>query len=649
MQLKKFRIITLFLLIFSVFNVFAYKSIDVAFTHDLHSHVEPFKYRLNDNDANATVVGGITRISSLIHDLRSNYPNMLLVDAGDFSMGTLYQSLFETDASELTLLSYLRYDATTFGNHEFDFGDDSITNMYNTLIKKRGDEYKVPLVKIANADYTKSSLNSLNLDDYVVVDKGGVRVAIFALMGLDAQRYTPETDLEFLPMIKSADAMVKRIKSEVNPDLIVCLSHTGTSENKKESEDELLAANVDGIDLIISGHTHTSLKEPIVVNNTVIASAGSYGVYLGTLRLEKDDNDDSWKLVTYKLHPITNALREDEALQPMIREWKEKINNTYLNAFNVKSDDVIMRSPINFASEKDTWNYKVKETNLSNFLVDSLLYMYNNNTKEDKAQIAVLPVGLIRRTFYKGDITVNDIFSINSLGNGPDGRAGYPVCTLYIKGNEVVSAVEVAVSLSKYMSSANLQFSGLRFKANKNRMILNKVYDVEIFEDGVWNKVDEDKYYKVVTDLYSLRMIGTVSSLSKGLIKLTPCDKDKNPIINFDNSIVYLENGAEMKAWTAPIYLAKTFSKGSGDIPLINERFYAPDGRRDIHSNIRPSELFVSWNMFSVILLILIIVVIVIVVVIIILIVKIKKKIRRRRERKRLKKANELIEDKRKR
>ena len=621
---------------------FAYKSLDIAFTHDFHAHID--KYKTVNENGDVELIGGIASLKTLVDDIRKSNPNLLLFDAGDFSMGTLYQTIFESHACELTSYALIGYDGVTFGNHEFDLGEDAFVNMYKTYLKNTDESKQFTFLKSANAIYDESPLNELPLVDYKIITRGETKIAVFALMGKEAQRYTRFSAVKYLPVIESAKRTVEDIKSKENPDIIICLSHSGTSEDKKQSEDEQLALKCQGIDLIISGHSHTVLTEPIKVNNTFIAASGCYGANLGYIRLEKD-GDNEWKCLSYKLFPLSSSYREDEEIKQNIEEYKKAINNTYLSDYKLLSDDVVMYSPVNFEDLDSALDYRTEETALSNLLADSLLYMYNNNIESpEKAVVAVIPTGLIRDTIYKGNITVSDVFLINSLGNGKDGKTGYPLCDFYISGKEIIRAAEVAVSLSPFMSSANLQFSGLRFKANKARMILNKVYDAEVLENGVWQKVEKNKMYKCVTDLYTLEMIGAVSDVSKGLIKFSPRDENGQKITDYKQRIVYFKNGSEMKSWLAPIAFASSLSKGQGNVPVLSERNYTPDSRRDIHTSLLPSQLFSSLNVFSIVLMVVIFIVLILIVIIIILVRRFLKK---HRLRKNLRYTNPAIEDKR--
>lgn len=621
-MLKRF-VLTLLILSLS-FTLWAKDVVDVAFTHDMHSHFLPFNSIMNGEQKK---VGGYARLQTKIDELVEANPSLILLDAGDFAMGSLFQSIFRTHAPELMCLSMMGYDATTFGNHEFDFGDEGIVDSYNTMLRETEEGERVVLLGLSNVNDENSIIKDLELSKYLILNREGVKVAVFALLGENAARYSKLSKLEFKDIEPSAQKRVDFLKEKENPDFIICLSHSGTNVGKdySESEDESLAQNVNGIDLIISGHSHSYFKEPIVINNTAIVSAGNYGEYLGQITFERENKTDPWKISYYNTHHITEDIEEDSNILHYLDYAMNAVNEEYLSSINYKMDDVIFRNYYDFSSNDDV--YSEVETNLGDFLSDALLYLYNSSRPaSEAADLAIVPAGEVRDTIYKGDVTVSDIFNVNSLGEGFDGTIGYPVMELYMTGKEIKDAVEVAVSISPLMSAANLQFSGVKFKANKARIILNKVYDVKILQNNEWVEPENDKLYKVITDLDTVRMIGAVESLSKGILKFVPKDKDGNPVTDLQKAVVLLEDGSEMKCWTAPIKIAETFDKDKDGVPLMSEKHTKIDGRRDISFSLSPSALFSGLNTIAIVIIAVVVLLLALIIFVIIKIVRFAKR-----------------------
>ena len=266
------------------------KEVTVVFTHDLHSHLESFYL---EEEGEEKEVGGFARIMTYLEKKRAEDENLLFLDGGDFSMGTLYQTVFESQAAELRMLGFLGADVTTLGNHEFDYRSSGLANML-AAAKDSGD--KLPAMVLCNVDW-EATLEGENAEDgallqeaferygmknYVVLQKGEVKIAVTGVFGKDSLACAPTCALTFKDPIEAVKETVEDIKKNEEVDMIVCVSHSGTWEEESKSEDELLAKAVPELDLIISGHTHSILEEPIIHGNTGIVSTGEYGCLLYT-------------------------------------------------------------------------------------------------------------------------------------------------------------------------------------------------------------------------------------------------------------------------------------------------------------------------------------------------------------------------------
>lgn len=254
------------------------KEVDVMFTHDTHSHLDSFTTKV---DGELQEVGGFARIKTLINEQKKENPNTLILNGGDFSMGTLIQTVYDTQAAELRMLGYLGYDVTTLGNHEFDYRSKGLANMLKAA-KSSGET--IPELVVCNVDWDgmkkaglskgqkqiQSGFETYGVKDYVVIQKGDTKIAVTGVFGKDSLECAPTCELLFKDPVEAVKDTVEKIKKKEKVDMVVCVSHCGTWEDENKSEDELLAKNVKDIDLIISGHTHSELKEPIQHENTYI-------------------------------------------------------------------------------------------------------------------------------------------------------------------------------------------------------------------------------------------------------------------------------------------------------------------------------------------------------------------------------------------
>jgi len=248
--------------------------ITILHTNDTHSQIDPLP--ANDKYAGK---GGVARRATLVKKLRKQNPNSLLIDAGDVCQGTPYFNFFKGEV-EYKVMSAIGYDAGTLGNHEFDNGVDSLA----------------AALKFANFDIvsTNYDVKGTALDKivkpYVVKTVAGVRVGLFGLGISPVALIDPANfkGVTYLDPISTAQNVVKILREKENCALVVCMSHLGYSDRPRPGSvgDQLLAAQVDGIDFIASGHTHIFMDQPIIQKQpcgaeTMIFQVGKSGIYLG--------------------------------------------------------------------------------------------------------------------------------------------------------------------------------------------------------------------------------------------------------------------------------------------------------------------------------------------------------------------------------
>ena len=615
------------------------KTVDVMFLHDTHSHLNEFA---TVEDGESQVLGGFAKIKTLINAQKAENPDTLLLDAGDFSMGTLIQVVFEEEASEIRMLGDLGFEATTLGNHEFDYKAAGLANMMNNAVAS-GDT--LPSMVICNVDWEAMEAAGLTEDqqlladafanygvtDYIVVEKSGVRIAITGVFGKDCLDCVPNAPLLFQDPVEAVKETVAEIQANETVDMIVCISHSGTWEDEDKSEDEILAKSVPELDLIISGHTHTKLDEPIVHGNTYIVSAAEYGKYLGNLSMTQKD-DGRWEMTSYELITVDTSIQPDAETQEKIDERMAMVDSKYLEQFGYTKDQVLCTNEVEFAASQDTSALHT-ELNLGSIMADAYTYAVESldTTDTHPVDMAVVPSGTIRDTYALGDITTENVFNSFSLGIGKDGIPGYPLISIYLTGAELKTAAEIDASISDFMTTARLYTDGLYWNYNPNRMILNRVTDVYLC-DGNEERVEleDDKLYRVVTDFYTSQMLGNVTDMSYGLLPIVPKYADGTPITNYEDAIVTVD-GQELKAWTAIAKYMESFEDTDGDgIGNVPQKYATQEGRKIVEDSKKLGDLLKNPNKFFFIILAVIVVVILLFVGIIVLIVKCVKKIRRK-------------------
>lgn len=595
--MKKLFFSALFCSIF--FTVIAApKHADILFTADIHSFL--------DNSS---------KIKTLVDRQKAINPNTLVVDGGDFSMGTLFQTIFENHASELRTLGLIGIDATTIGNHEFDYGAESLSNMFNTALTSNDP---LPSFVLCNADwkkdneYTKTVKSSLvdnyGSKDYMMIQKGDVSIAVIGVFGKEAFLYSPTCEMTFEDPISAVKRTVDNIKAHEKADLIVCLSHSGIYLNNiNKAEDVLLAKGVPELDVIISAHSHTKLDEPLIYGDTIIGSCEAYNKYLGNISLTQKENG-RWKLDSYSLTDLSADIPKDPYIEERLKEFSELINNEYLNLFGLKKDQILTTS-----------NYDYDINSETGYLMAEAVYNTVDGLGEP-VDVAIVPSGVLRGTYNKGPITVSEVFDSYSLGIGNDGLTGYPLIGLYISGKELKNVAEIDCSLSGIMNTVRLFTYGFKYTYNPRRLILDKVLDCSIIDKyGNEHPVEDNKLYRVITDMYTGMMIGGITGTTKGLITIVPKFSDGSEVKDFSDTIIRKRNGDEQKGWLA---IAEYF-EGKETLPSYSD---AESKYIISEASFAPSKLFKNPSKLYIILRIVLLCIIILVTGIIILCKKLKKK-----------------------
>lgn len=618
------------------------KKLDVMFLHDTHSHLNPFA---TVEDGETQTLGGFAKIKTLINQQKAENPDTLLLDAGDFSMGTLVQVVYEEEASELRMLGELGIDATTFGNHEFDYKAKGLANMLNTAVSS-GEE--LPSLVVCNVDWDamedagltedqkliEAAFENYGVEEYIVVEKGDVRIAITGVFGEDALDCVPNCPLLFEDPVEAVKETVEEIKEEENVDMIVCVSHGGTWEEADKSEDEILAKSVPELDLIVSGHTHTKLDAPIVHGDTYIVSTAEYGKYIGNLSMSQKSNG-RWKMDNYELITVDTSIEPDKATQEKVDGFMNMVDSKYLDKFGYTRNQVLCTNEIDFATSSDASALHT-ELNLGSIMADAYTYAVAKMSDSDPhpVDVAVVPAGVIRDSYAKGNITPENVFHSFSLGIGEDGIPGYPLISIYLTGAELKMAAEIDASISDLMTTARLYTDGLYWNYNPNRMILNKVTDVYLWDnDEKRVELEDDKLYRVVTDFYTSQMLGGVTDLSYGLLSIVPKFADGTPVERYEDAVIMTTEGTELKAWAAIAEYMTSFEDTDGDgIGNVPAKYAKEEGRKVVEDSKKLGDLLKKPNKFFFIIIALVLVVLAILAGFIVLIIKLVKKIGKRRK-----------------
>jgi len=517
----------------------------ILHTNDMHSafiglsptsDYTPFS--LNDDQTR----GGYARLAGLIKArkaAREHSGPVLVLDAGDYSMGSAFAAASREVAAELQVMSRMGYDATTFGNHDIDLGPAGLAESIDVAVRAG----HIPAIVAANTvlDGTDPSLSGLQrlskagtIRRYIVLERGGIRFGIFGVLGKEAQFYTTGAGaVTYSDANKVAVDVVKTLREIEHVDVVICLSHGGVEKDTdgkyRDGDDVRVAVAAPGIDVVIGGHSHTELEEPIIVNGrTPVVQTGQQGRNLGELVITLEGG----KLIveSYKLHPIDDTVLGDHAIDTEIDRLKPAVTAAVFASRGYSIDQPLAVVPQDLPN---TFTDVAASTILANFCTDA----YRHATKAD---LAISVGGMMRAPLLKGKSgiqTVYDVFTVTPLGAGVvDETAGSALVTGYFNGLELKNILEFF--LPEHAAHPGEYFprvSGIKFHYDTSRSAFDFVTAIELGDfDSGYKPIDisgsDTRLYSLTCPLYLAIILVAIPKYSKGKLPIAPKKKDGSPL-----------------------------------------------------------------------------------------------------------------------
>ena len=565
------------------------KKLIILHTNDLHSRLNGFSpeveyspLRPNDDQT----LGGFARIATLIAREREQYGSEVLVmDAGDFLMGTFFNTMEATYGFQLSLMKKMGYDFVNLGNHEFDYGPWSLAK----ILGKSADSNTIPFLIASNISFSakdtsddalKALIDRKILNTYRVVEKNGLRLGIFGILGVSAIDDAPlARPVKFEDPVKTAARLARFLKDKEKVDLVICLSHGGVRKDKNGNwtgEDVALAQKVPEIDVIISGHTHTLLDKPLIVNGIPIVQSGSYGKGLGRLELEVRNG----KIVGSgsSVIPITDEIQGDPEIQRLILQQEKNISDKVPESLHITYSSVITETSFPLVCNEDTF---LDKSNLGPLISDAV-YSYVNFHNPPGADISLFPAGLVFddiRPGATGKQSLADIFRVVPMGSGKDDIPGYPLARIYVTGKELKGIMEVLYLAPSSSPDNYIYFAGLRATFDPEKGLLKKITSIETgdsekgFTPVDWSKTNK-KLYSLTANTYLLEFVGIIKKLSHSLVKVTLKNEKGEPLQSIYDAMIDADpdkpGTQEVKEWMALVwYLQQQPDINGNGIPDI--------------------------------------------------------------------------------
>ena len=521
------------------------KTFTILHTNDMHSSLigmgpasDYTPLTLNDDATR----GGYARLAALIakrKEARKDQGPVLVLDAGDFSMGTPFGAASREIGGELQLMSRMGYDATTFGNHEFDLGPDGLGREIGVAAKAG----RVPPVLASNANFSKDDATLADLQRlardgvirrHLVIERGGVSFGVFGVLGKEAQFYTSGAGAAtFSDAIETAKEMVTLLRETEKVDVVICLSHGGVEKGKDgryaDGDDVRVAKAVPGIDILIGGHSHTELREAILVNDrTPVVQTGKESRNLGELVISVDGG--KLKVESYLLHPIDDTIAGDRAIADEIEKFKKTVTEAVFASRGYSVDQPLAVAPRDLPN---TFTDIAAGTLLANLCTDA----FRSATKAD---IGFSANGLMRASLTRGKSgvqTVYDVFAVAPLGAGVvDTTAGSALVTAWFTGQELKNLLEFfLVDNPAHPGEYFPRGSGMRFRYDLSRPKFDVVTALELGDlDRGYIAIDitgkDERLYSLTCPLMLGIFVVSIPKVTKGKLALVAKNKAGQPL-----------------------------------------------------------------------------------------------------------------------
>lgn len=424
--------------------------IQILQTADLHSH-------FLDRDSPMRF-GGVARIKHQIDFLKKSNPNTLVLDAGDWSEGSMFFTLGSGEASQ-RLLESIGYDAIVMGNHDWLVGPQEL---YDTFVRSR---FNIPIVG-SNLGL-KLVPEAINLKKYirpyVIKEVGGIKVGIFGLSTFQLIYDSFFSPVQINEPFLTGIAMVHKLRDVEKCDVVIALTHLGIEMDK------MVARLVPGIDLIVGGHSHVALKDPYVVGRTPIVHAGKWGQYLGQYEITVE-TDHSVALTKWQLHQVDSTIPEDGYVKTIVEGFSRDLQKKFGDVIDNRAiySDVYLKTVDNYGDDP-----------LGNWMVDAIREIGD-------ADVAFNHVHFTSRDIFKGWSSTFDLFNVSPAVFQEKTQKAWTISTFELPG----------FALKLLLNGLFKTGSGIRVSNAHVVLDYNKALPVEQFLIG-GKPVENFKYYKV--------------------------------------------------------------------------------------------------------------------------------------------------------
>lgn len=458
---------------------------------------------MHTNDTHASL-DGIAKTVTAVKEVRAKKPDALLLNAGDVFSGTLYFNEFKGKA-DLDFMNLMKYDAMTFGNHEFDLGSgteghkalaDFVAGAHFPFVSSNVNFEADEKFQGLFSDLVSSEPENGKIYNGIVKEINGEKVGIFGLTTAETEDISSPGKITFGNYKKEAEKAVKAFEN-MGVDKIIAITHIGYDDNAAVDNDLLLAAEVEGIDVIVGGHTHTALNKPVIVSKdktpTIIVQTGANNNNLGVLDVEFDS-----KGVVVKhggqLIAIGSQV-EDADAKSILAKYKERVDSVSSTEIGVTAITPLLNPRSGDVGNTTGESVRKNETILGNLITDGMLSKAKAFTG-DNVIMALQNGGGIRASINQGPITVGEVIKVLPFGN--------TLAVMNVTGVELKQAFEISLGNLPGENGGFLHVSGAKVKFDSSKPKGERVVSIEYKgADGKYVAIQDGETYKIATNAFT--------------------------------------------------------------------------------------------------------------------------------------------------
>ncbi len=530
----------------------------ILFTTNIFDNVDAYKEMTKDG---LVTYGGYSRLKTVIDEKRDD--NTLLLDTGNFSMGTIYSVINTKKAPDLALMNTLGYDAILLGDQEVSRGDEELSTMLSIL------EANPPLLK-GNMNYSDDGTHNVN--EYYIYEKGGRKVAIFGIVS--TANLDDSTKAYFSSEEETTQRYLTKIKNE-RADFIICL-YCGNASGATN-----IANNNHDIDLIICADMENETE--ISASGVKIIGCSNKGKELGIVEIDTNGKVNASTVL------IDESIEANEEITNQIKTYQKDVQQTVLTRYGLSFQNVFAQNKYNLSKP----NMEKENFALADLITDAYrnAYVYRDDDKV-KTTISITDGDSIKNGLYSGGVSINEIFSLVSSEKGEDDLPGLSLIRVYLSGSDLRNICELDASKLKDIEDKRLFFGGMKYDYNNNRPLWNKVEEVYVSATkDYFIPISDDVIYPVVMNTKIYEKLGKELAGCEEHYKWSPkgIKKEENPELR--TILLRNNDGTLIKEWSSiAAYIKKGERDNSGKY-IINKNYASPIMKKKNNDTLNPINL----------------------------------------------------------